>query len=329
WAPVAYVAIVAAAGYGLARVRLWPWLAASAAGGGVAWGLLLLLGPGGYQHPTLVHVAVQAALAAVFLALFPYAGRRDDPGQPDVLALGALVAFGALAALSLAAFQDLGGLRPVFAAVVLATMLAAAWSAAPVALAAAFGAVVALAALWTWPVASEAALDRATMLPGPLALPPMPDAAWLFLVSAVILGGALAASAFLRLMRGETLPFLAAALHAAAGVAGPLLILFVAWLRVENLAASISFALVALAVGAAMAGVATLFARTPGDSAARLVGLEAFAAGALAALGLGLAIAFERNVLTMAMALAALGAAWVTTRTGLGLLRIGVGVLAV
>jgi uncharacterized membrane protein len=329
WAPVVYVAIVAAAGYTLARVRLWPWLAASAAGGGIAWGILLLLGPGGFQNPTLVHIVLQTALAVIFLAVLPYAGRRDDPGPPDRLALGALAAFGALAVLALASFDDLGGVRPVFAGLMLAMMLLAAWRAAPVALASAFGGVVALAALWTWPVASEASLEGTTMLPGPLALPPMPDAVWLFLLSSVIFGSALAASAFIRLMRGETLPFVASALHAAAGVAGPLLILFVAWLRVEGLSSSVPFALVALGAGAAMAGLARLFARTEPGSAAHLVGLEAFAAGALAALGLGLAIAFERNVLTMAMALAALGGAWVTTRTGLGLLRIGVGVLAV
>ncbi len=132
-------------------------------------------------------------------------------------------------------------------------------------------------------------------------------------------------------MRSPRLQRLPAALYAAAAVLGPIALLVVAWWRISNLDRSIPFALVAAVLALAYVGGATQLRRRfgeVGDNASRY-GYEAFAAGAIGALAAGLTMALDKGSLTVALALSALGAAWVTTREPLGLLRFAVGALGV
>jgi uncharacterized membrane protein len=65
-----------------------------------------------------------------------------------------------------------------------------------------------------------------------------------------------------------------------------------------------------------------------GEGIAHAIGVEAFAGGAVAALALGLTMALDRGYLTVSLALAAAGAAWVTSRGPINALRVAAGVLA-
>ena len=109
WPLVIYLAVVAGAAYALARLRRWLWLAAAAVAGAVIWGLALT----GSRRPRtahslwasalFVHVAMQLALAAAFMAIEPHLAVADDAAEPDWIAAAALAALTVLAVLALGA----------------------------------------------------------------------------------------------------------------------------------------------------------------------------------------------------------------------------------
>ncbi|GGH15826.1 membrane protein [Alsobacter metallidurans] len=329
WPVVLYLVVVAAAGYAQARLRRWRWLARAVAIGTGLWGLAFMTVSVDERSAMVAHIVIQTALAAFMLVVEPYRGAPDDDAAPDRLALAVLGGFAVLAGLGLQQ-SGLGALRPVLGGAVFAIELGAALLIAPTAGAALFAAGVAGAMLWGWPVITESLAESPTVLPGGPSRPPMPDALWLFLVCGALSGAALGALTWARLMRSPALPRLAAGIYAAAGTAGPLLLLTLAWWSVSDFDRSIPFALAAGGLGGAFTLAARLLKEQRHESGwAALVGYEAFAAGALGALALGLTMVFDKGSLTVALALAALGAAWVTTREPLGLLRYGVGALGV
>ena len=83
WPLVIYLAVVAAAAYALARLRRWLWLAAAVAVGVFFWGLALMgqidgARRGGWASALFVHVGLQLALAAAFIALEPHLATPDE-----------------------------------------------------------------------------------------------------------------------------------------------------------------------------------------------------------------------------------------------------------
>src|SRR5690606_24118393 len=78
WALVVYLVFVALPAYGVARFRLWRWLALAAAIGPLAWSLPILLADSSDALPLMAHLAVQTALAAFFLAAEPYRQVPDE-----------------------------------------------------------------------------------------------------------------------------------------------------------------------------------------------------------------------------------------------------------
>ena len=87
WPVVLYLAVVAGAAYALARLRRWLWLASAAVAGAVVWGFALLdpVGSGAagiWASALFVHVALQLALAAAFMAIEPHLGTPDPPQSP-------------------------------------------------------------------------------------------------------------------------------------------------------------------------------------------------------------------------------------------------------
>jgi uncharacterized membrane protein len=329
WPAILYVAMVAAAGYGLARVRLWVWLAIATLAGAGLWTFALSVGFGGHAAELTLHFAIQTALAAFFLVLSPHRGDEGDD-SPDPLALAALAVFAGLACLALQ-HGGFGLGRPVLAAVVIAIVWATALRVPAVAAGGLMAAAVALAALWAWPVVRESLAQPSTVLPGAPSTPPMPDALWAFLIFCLATGGALAAGALVRLVRTPGLRFIGAGLYATAGTAGPLALLVMAWWRVSDFDRSIPFALVAGALGLAYAAAAGFFQRREAEAPvpATVCGVEASAAAALAALATGLTMVLDKGALTVALALSAAGAAWVTTRRPVGTLRYAVAVIGV
>lgn len=156
WPLVVYLAAVAGAAYGLARMRRWLWLASAVVGGCFLWGLALAT----YVTPEatsqswasalLVHAAVQLALACVFMAIEPHMGVADEDALPDRIATGALGVLGVLAIIALATCR-FDAQWACFAIAATAILAVTAWRSAPASTAAAIAGVVALAAVATWP----------------------------------------------------------------------------------------------------------------------------------------------------------------------------------
>ncbi|KAA2241213.1 DUF2339 domain-containing protein [Salinarimonas soli] len=325
WPLVIYLAFVGTAAYGVARLRLWRWLAVASAAGGALWGLALGAIGGPEIGPVMGHVLLQAALAGFFLLADPYRHATDAESRPDPLAAGALLAFAALGVL-VAAEMGPGSGRAGFAAALMALFLTLAARIPAGAPAAAWAALMGVGTLALWPVAAEIAAEPVRVLPqlfGPDALPDAVDA---YLGFATLAGLAVAAASLWRVARGRSLPLSTAAWFAGAATLGPLAILTIAWARVSGLAHSIPFALAAGGLALAFTLVTGALRRidTGAEHGVRLT-LGATACAAFAALALGLTIALDRGMLTVALSLSAFGAAWVAGRTDIAPLRWVVG----
>lgn len=330
WSVVAYLVVVAASAYALSRIRLWLWLALATAAGSAAWAFVLIEFAFRHHLEAMVHVLAQTALAAGFVAWDVH--RRDDDAEaaPDPVALAILAGFAGLAAYKLQA-SGLGAGRPIFALAMLAVLWGTALRIPSVAAAGLAGVAVVCAAVFAWPLAAEIARQPVTVLPGAPSRPPLPDALWQLLVLTVLSGAALAAGAAVRLMRTPLIAPVATGFYAAAGVAGPLALLVMAWWTVADFDRSIPFALVAAAMAVGFVAMARIFLAATGEEDHRSAwyGLEACAAGAIAALAAGLCMVLDKGGLTVALALSAAGAAFVTTRMPLGTLRYAVAALGV
>ncbi|NOT72310.1 MAG: DUF2339 domain-containing protein [Hyphomicrobium sp.] len=330
WPVVLYLAVVATAAYLLARTRHWLWLAAAAVTGAFVWGLLLLdisldinqLTGGGGITAAAVHAILQLALAAAFLALEPHHGLPDSKADPEPVATAALAAM-ALLCVGVVASPVLGlsGVT-LFAAIAIALLGATAWMAAPAAAAAILGGGIALAVLLIWP-ALQAPVSPSLMAPMAERVLRLPGNISSFLSFAALATLLTAAGAALRLWRGSRLKDPTAALYGLAATVPPLLALVIAYLRVTQFDISIPFALGGAALACAFAAAAERFHR--GDvaysSPAYNLASGVFAAAAIAALAFALTACLERGYLTVALALAALGTAYVATLRDIPLLR--------
>lgn len=329
WPVVIYLAVVAASAYGLARLRHWLWLAALAVAGAVLWSFPFLTqmtpGDGDWTLAGYSHVLVQLALAAVFIAIEPNAGVRDEDAEPDLIsaiALGALAVMAA--AMLLESRYGLGALVP-FVFAIAAILSATAWMSAPAAAAAVWAALVALAAVIAWPGLSEppAVTLLAPAVAGVLRLPENVSSYLLF-AAAISLG--VAAIAGYRLWLGRALNVKAAGLYALAATVTPLLALVLVYLRATQFDRSIPFAFAGAALGGLFVLAAERFLAREREipSPAAMLATSAFAAAAIGALCFALVAMLSRGYLTVAFALAALGTAWVATLRDIPLLRYAV-----
>jgi uncharacterized membrane protein len=323
WPVALYLAFAVGASYGVARLRLWRWLAIAAAVGALLWSVLFWV-QSSEILPTIAHVLVQCALAGLFLVADPYRGVEDREAYPDRMASLVLLGFAAAGVLVTTSSQ-IGEVRPYFAGVVGALLLALALRFPPAAAAAAWAGLVGLGTLLAWPVDREIAAEPMTVYPGPFGVV-TPEALRTFLGFSTFMAVGIGGSTLRRVAGGRDLPLPTAAWLAGAGVLTPLLVLVVAYGRVTALDRDLPFALAAGALALAFAAATRWLWRGsgPGLDAVRLA-LGATAAGSLAALALGLSFALEKGMLTVAFALAALGAAWVADRIALPVLRYAVG----
>ena len=105
---------------------------------------------GGWASALFVHVGLQLALAAAFIALEPHLATRDEDATPDWIATGALAALSVLAVLALGAGR-FDAQWTIFAAVAMAILALTSWRSAPAAAAAALAGFVSLGAIAAWP----------------------------------------------------------------------------------------------------------------------------------------------------------------------------------
>jgi uncharacterized membrane protein len=319
WALVIYLVFTVFAAYSVARLRLWKWLAVSAAVGAIAW--TVPLGFGREVAPAMAHLVLQTVLAGLFLVADPHRRTRDAEARLDPLAASVLGAF-ALMAVFVAGSHWAGTARPVVATVQAAVLLGLALRFAPAAAGAAAAAFVALGTMLLWPLASQALAEPRTVFPDLFGASPRPDAVETYLAFATLVPLAIAGASLWRLARGRELPLATAGWFAGAATVGPLLALVIAYWRVAALDRSISFAVAAGLLGLLFVLAAAWLRRQDGEALDGVrLGVGVTASAAVAALAAGLTFALDRGMLTVALALAALGTAWVGDAVRIPLLR--------
>lgn len=338
WALAIYLAAVAAAAYLLARARSWLWLAIAAACGGAAWGFLMIMQASGIPSgegvrladATAAHLLAQLILAGFFLAYEPYLGTRDDKAEADWIALGVLAAFAVMVVLYLAAMPFGLWLWLPVAVLAIAAFTAIGFMRASVALSVCLADLVGLSVVLLWPGVNEPAQPW-LMMPyasGVLRLPENLSSYLTFMTLAMLLP---AAATTVRLWRGPLLTSSAAGFYGLGATVPALLALLLTYLRVTQFDASIPYATAGALLAGLFAYAAAQFhkADLTYSSPAYNITTGIFAAAAIAALSFALFAALERGYLTVALALAALGAAYVANKRDIPMLAHAVAALGV
>jgi uncharacterized membrane protein len=318
WALYIYLAIVTAAAFTLARMRLWRWLAVTATALSVLW-TWAGTDPGHIEALSahLFHVVAGFALVAVLIVSGLMYGPPAEPGKIDEVSSGTIGAY-----LFAAAFLVINGdhAAPALATFTLLTAatVAIAWrtEAALWALPAAGVLVAAVMIQWAAPEFVEILVLSPGVTQG--AIPGPPTGTTLHLAFGAALAAIFGLPAFAA--QNRTAAALNAQLWSLTGVVVPVVILVALYLRISSLDRSIPFAALALAL-AALYGYATEYLTKrqlqPGLAAAAAI----YAAGAVASLALALTFALDKGWLTVGLALMVPGIAWISERRPLPALR--------
>src|SRR5215472_2948175 len=320
WALYVYLVVVTAAAFTLARIRLWRWLAITAAVFGLLWMFPGIVDDRSGAVPAHVfHGFAGYALAALMIVSGFLFGPPAEPGKIDVVSSGALIAYliGPACLVIASGHQSLTLFA--FAALAAAT-IAVAWRTD--AASAAVPAAAALAALVIAHWALDLNIEQLVGPPGPMA-GAVPEPARSDAGTHLMFGGLLAAlfgvSGFFA--QGRSSRAIVPILWAASSVLAPLAILIALYHRIAGLERSIPFAAFALLIAALFASATeTLTKREarPGLAAAGAI----YASGAVAALALAFTLALDKGWLTVALALMVPGIAWVERRRPFAFLRI-------
>ena len=132
WIVTAYVAIVVAAAYGLARIRGWRWLAIAGAAGAFLWGLVFALGLDTSGVPLfaagMTHANLHVALALLVFGLPQPGAPPQSPARLGLLAstVPSVLAGPALVLLYAAIWRQFDLSWVIFASIAVATLAAGA-----------------------------------------------------------------------------------------------------------------------------------------------------------------------------------------------------------
>jgi uncharacterized membrane protein len=324
WALYVYLAVVTAAAFALARLRLWRWLAVTALVCGAVWALPGIsaafdgdIGPAGF------HAIAGFCLAALLIVAGLFWGPEAPPDRVDALSSAAVAIYAVIAALTVLYGGHDPGALAVFAVLAAATV-AAAWRSG--AAAAALPAVAVLAALVvvTWTVRMETVH---LVVPGPGPDPSLSDLMLHYVT------GAYFAALFGIAGYGAQGRYGTAAIPliwAAVAVLTPIAILITLYYQIHGLERSLPFAAAAVGLAAWFAVASERLqnwrpAQSEPDLQVLPAGIPAAAAlnaaGSVAALALALTFALDKGWLTVSLALMAPGIAFVANRRPLPLLR--------
>jgi uncharacterized membrane protein len=325
WALYVYLAVVTAAAFGLARIRLWSWLAVTTIVLALIWMLPVLTFAPPEVGPFAFHALAGFALAALLVVCGFLFGPAADDDRVEPVSSGALAAylFGAML-IVLASFHADSSV--VVFAVLTAATLVVAWRApsgtGAIALAAAFVSLVFL----VWAVRANP--DMLVLPGGPLpgiGSSPIESSVSLHLTTAALFAGAFGLAGFFA--QGRSTNAFVPVVWSGAGVFVPLALLIALYGRITHLDRSIPFAILAVLLAGAFAAATEILSRRearPGLVAATAL----YATGAIAALALALTFALDRGWLTIALALTSMGAAWVSTQRPIPFLRVLSSILA-
>lgn len=317
WALYIYLAIVTAASFGLARIRLWRWLAVTTIVFAVLWtflGLELEM----QVAPHAFHVIAGFVLAALLVVCGFMFGPTIEDGEIEPVSSSSLGAylFGAMLIVLSSAHADLALIA--FTLLVGATLLVA-WRApaATGALGAAAATVFIVFAEW----AVRANPDM-LVLPGGAMSGIGPSAidssVTLHLVMAAVFAAGFGVAGFLA--QGRSNSAIISVVWSAAAVATPIAILVALYARIAHLDRSIPFAILAVLLAAAFGAATEALTRRETRPGA-MISTALFATGTLGALALALTFALEKGWLTIALALMSLGTAWISMQRPIPFLR--------
>ncbi len=324
WALYVYVTVVTAAAFGLARLRLWRWLAVATIVLSGAWMLFDIARPGTLAPHAFAAIAGFALAAALVVAGFLF-GPPAEAGRIEPVSSGSLAAF-VLGGMALVLANDHADAAMIVFALLVAATLAIAWRAEAAAGAVGAAALAAFVVFAEWAIRANP--DLAVVPGGPLpGIGPRADdgAITTHLVTATGFAVAFGAAGFLA--QGRSIAALVPVVWAAAGTFTPLALLVALYARIAHLDRSIPFAVIAIALAAAFGAITETLTRRaarPGQTIAAAL----FATGTLAALALAFTFALEKGWLTIALALMSLGAAWVSLKRPIPFLRALAAILA-
>jgi uncharacterized membrane protein len=327
WALYIYLAIVTAASFGLARIRLWRWLIVTAIVFSLLWTFPCLECGPSMVGPHAFHVIAGFGLAALLVVCGFLFGPVIEADQIEPISSASLAAYVLGAMLIVLASSHADAAMITFSILVAATLFIA-WRAP-----AATGAVGA-AALFVFVVFAEWAVrgnpDLLVMPGGPLpgmGGPPITDASiTLHLIAAAIFALGFGGAGFW--LQGRSTSAIIPVTWSAAGTFAPLALLVALYARIAHLDRSIPFAFLAILLAASFAAATEILTRRD-NRPGLMVGAALFATGSLAALALALTFALEKGWLTIALALMSMGTAWISMQRPIPFLRWLAAILAV
>jgi uncharacterized membrane protein len=319
WSLYIYLAVVTAAAFGLARLKMWRWLAVTAIVLALLWTF-----PGIVDDrvdalpPHAFHVVAGFALAALLIVAGLLYGPPAQPARIDAVSSGALAAYLAGAAILVLASRHDPLALGALAALVVATC-AIGWCAeAATAAVPAAGVLIAIV-FAQWAVNTD--ITHLIAPGGPAAgVVPEPEQAQFGAHLLLGIGFSLLFAGAGFLAQGRSEAPLVPMLWSAAAVFVPLALLVALYYRIAGFDRSIPFASVALLLAVAAAAATEHLSRRaprPGLAAAGAI----FATGAVAALALALTMGLDKAALTVGLALMVPGIAWISERRPLPALR--------
>jgi len=325
WSLYIYLAIVTAASFALARIRLWRWLAVTTIVFALLWTFPCLQCGPEMVAPHAFHVIVGFVLATLLVVCGFMFGPDGDGEEIEPISSGSLAAylFGAVMIVLNSAHTDAA---MITFALLVAGSLAVAWRAPAAAGAVGAAAAFVFIVFGEWAVRGNADM---LVLPGG-AIPGIGPAATdgsvtLHLVSAAVFAAAFGVAGFLAQLRFTTTRITVT--WAAAAVFTPVALLVALYARIAHLDRSIPFAILAVLLAAAF--TAATEALTKRDARPELSpSIALFATGALASLALALTFALDKGWLTIALALVSAGTAWLSVQRPIPFLRWLAAVLA-
>lgn len=325
WSLYIYLAIVTAAAFGLARIRLWRWLAVTTIAFALLWTFPCLQCGPEMIAPHVFHVIAGFVLAALLVVCGFMFGPDGDGEEIEPISSGSLAAylFGAMLIVLNSAHADSA---MIGFALLMAGGLFVAWRAP-----AAAGAIAAASA-FVFIVFGEWAVRRNVdmlVLPGG-AIPGIGPSATdgsvsLHLVTAALFAAAFGIAGFLAQLRFATTKITVT--WAAAAVFTPVALLVALYARIAHLDRSIPFAILAVLLAAAYAAATEALTRR-GERPELSPSIALSATGALASLALALTFALDKGWLTIALALVSMGTAWLSVQRPIPFLRWLAAILA-
>jgi uncharacterized membrane protein len=325
WALYVYLAIVTAAAFGLARIRLWRWLAVTTIVFALLWTFPCLQCGPSMIAPHAFHVIAGFLLASLLVVCGFMFGPPADDGRIESISSGSLAAYLLGATLIvLTSFHDDDAII-VFALIVAGTLFVACRAHAATGAVAAAAVFVAIVFL-EWAVRANP--DMLVLPGGPL--PGIGPAATdssvaTHLVTAAIFAGGFGVAGFLA--QGRSISAIIPVAWSAAAVFTPLALLIALYARIAHLDRSIPFAILAVMLAAAY-GAATEALSRRDNRPGLPISIALFATGSLGALALALTFALEKGWLTIALALMSMGTAWISMQRPIPFLRSLAAILA-